>query len=120
MLDEVAAFEEERIVAVVEILLEILPRTYFGQDALEDRLMVFEQFFERISAEVFTCAQVDKLTEGETMQPILLCQGVKLSVVGVATAYGGGGVDNAQIGESVVAFDDLLTPVGQFEGLVNQ
>ena len=76
LLCEVTTFEEERIVAVVEILLEVFPRTHLRQDALEDRLVVFEQFLEGIGAEVFTCAQVDKLTEGETMQPILLCQGV--------------------------------------------
>ena len=120
MLDEVAAFEEERIVAVVEILLEVFPRTHLRQDALEDRLVVFEQFLEGIGAEVFTCAQVDKLTEGETMQPILLCKGVELSVVVVASAHRSGGVDDAQIREAIVAFDDLLAPIGEFEGLVNQ
>lgn len=120
LLCEVTTFEEERIVAVVEILLEVFPRTHLRQDALEDRLVVFEQFLEGIGAEVFTCAQVDKLTEGETMQPILLCKGVELSVVVVASAHRSGGVDDAQIREAIVAFDDLLAPIGEFEGLVNQ
>ena len=35
LLGEVAAFEEEGVVAVMEILLEVFPRSDFGKNALD-------------------------------------------------------------------------------------
>ena len=95
----------------MEILLEIFPRSYFGEDALEDGLMVFEELFEGVGTEILSCAQIDVFTEGETMQPILLCKGVELGVVVFATAHRSGGIDDAQIRKTVVTFDDLLAPI---------
>ena len=40
----------------MEILLEIFPRSDFGKNALEDRFVVFEEFLERVGAEVFSGA----------------------------------------------------------------
>lgn len=45
LLGEVAAFEEEGVVAVVEILLEVLPGAHLGEDGLENALVVLEEFF---------------------------------------------------------------------------
>ena len=40
----------------MEILLEVFPRSDFGEDALEDRLVVFEELLEGVGAEVFSGA----------------------------------------------------------------
>ena len=111
LLCEVAALQEEGIVSVMEVLLEILPGSYFGEDALEDRLVVFEELLESVGTEILSCAQIDVFTEGETMQPILLCKGVELGVVVFATAHRSCGIDDAQIRKTVVAFDNLLAPI---------
>ena len=117
---EVAPFEEEGVVAVVEILLEVFPRTHFGQDGFENALVVLEEFFEGVGAEVLAGLEVDKFAEGESVQPVLSREGVELGVVVLASAHGGGGVDDAEQGELLVALDDLLAPIGQFEGLVEE
>ncbi len=54
LLGEVAAFEEEGVVAVVEILLEILPRAHLGEDGFENALVVLEEFFEGVGTEIFS------------------------------------------------------------------
>ena len=41
---------------MMEILLEVFPRSDFGKNALEDGLVVFEQLLERVGAEVFSGA----------------------------------------------------------------
>ena len=117
---EVAPFEEEGVVAVVEILLEVFPRTHFGQDGFEDALVILEEFFEGVGTEVLAGLEVDELAEGESVQPVLPREGIEFCVVVLASAHGGGGVDDAEQRELLVALDDLLAPIGQFEGLVEK
>ena len=104
----------------MEILLEIFPRSDFGQDALENRLVVFEEFLERVGAEVFSRAKVDEFSKGESVQPVLLRQRVEFGVVVFSSAHRSGGIDNAEIGETIVALNDLFSPVGELEGLVDE
>ncbi len=54
------------------------------------------------------------------MQPVLSGQRVEVGVVVFASSHGGGGIDDAEQGEVLIALDDLLAPVGQFEGLVEE
>ena len=105
---------------MMEILLEIFPRSDFGQDALEDRLVVFEEFLERVGAEVFSRAKVDEFSKGESVQPVLLRQRVEFGVVVFSSAHRSGGIDNAEIGETIVALNDLFSPVGELESLVDE
>ena len=112
LLGEVAAFEEEGVVAVVEILLKILPGSHLGEDGLENALVVLEEFFEGVGAEVFSGLEIDEFAEGESVQPVLSGQRVEVGVVVFASAYRGGGIDDAEQGEVLIALDDLLAPIG--------
>ena len=81
LLGEVAPFEEEGVVTVVEILLEVLPGAHFGQNGFENALMILKEFFEGVGAEVFSGLQIDEFAEGESVQPVLSGQRVEVGVV---------------------------------------
>lgn len=109
---EVAAFKEEGVVTVVEILLEVLPGAHFGQNGFENALVILKEFFEGVGAEVFSGLQIDEFAEGESVQPVLSGEGVEFGVVVLASAHRSGGVDDTEQGEVLIALDDLLAPVG--------
>ena len=46
------------------------------------------------------------------MQPVLSGQRVEVGVIVFASSHGGGGIDDAEQGEVLIALDDLLAPIG--------
>ena len=60
---EVVCFEEERIVAVVEVILEIVPRTYFRKNGLQYLFVSFENFVKTVRTEIQTGLRVYKFAE---------------------------------------------------------
>ena len=83
-----------------------------GRMVFENALVILEEFFEGVGAEVLSGLEIDEFAEGESVQPVLSGQRVEVGVVVFASSHRGGGIDDAEQGEVLIALDDLLAPVG--------
>ena len=120
ILREIALFEEERIEAVVHIILEIVQRAHFGKNTFGYLLVVAQYFFQRVAAELHACLQVQVLAEREAAQVITFYDVPQFQVLLFQAHHGRTGKDNLQIGKAVVAQAQFLAPVRMLEYLVYQ
>ena len=103
----------------MQIVLKMFLRTYFGENRLEDVLVVLQNLRQGVSSQFETCLLVDVFAEREAVEHITACDAIQL-VVGICSfaMYARCGENNAQIGVSVVYLYQLVFPVGEFESLV--
>ena len=66
-LREVVIFQEEGVIAVLQIILEVLPRMHAGQDKAQNSLMIGQQLVERVCLEVLMRHEIDILSEREAV-----------------------------------------------------
>ena len=115
------ALEEEWVVSILQVFLEIMPGMYAGQDGTEYVLMVGEKLVEGVGFKLLAGLESDIFTEREAMQYVYTADGGKFcGVFSVARIDRRGSIDDAQVGILVVDLTELLTPIGQFESLVNE
>lgn len=67
---EVSVLKEERIEAMMQIVVEILDRTEFWQYLLYDVFVVVDNFFQAVGTEACSRHQIDIFLEGEALEII--------------------------------------------------
>ena len=77
----VALFLEERVEAVVDVILEVAVRRHLGKNLLDDVLVVLKNLVQCVRAETVARLQIDELAEGETTQIVALDNTIEFRVL---------------------------------------
>ena len=103
ILREITFFKEERVETMMQVILKIIQRSYFGKYSFGYLFMCTEDFFEAVCPEFHSCLQVQKFTERESAQVITFRNVTQFEVFLFESHDGRTGEDNLQAGETVIA-----------------
>ena len=112
-------FQLERIVAVVQVVLKIVPRPHFQQNVLLSYFRAVEYVLQRDAGQVALCLQVDVFAERESVEHVVVADSVQFVIFVVGTFHGGCTIDDMQTGKAVVTFAQFFLPAVLLEYLVN-
>ncbi len=104
----------------MQVILQVIQRTYFGENTFGNLFVVAQNFFQCISTELHACLQVQILTEGEATQIITLHYITQFQVFLFQSHYGRTGKHDFEVWETVVTHTEFPAPVRVLEHLVYQ
>ena len=117
---EIAFLQEEGVEAVVQIVLEVIQRARFREDAPRYPFVALHDFVQRVGVELHACLQVEVFAEREAAQVVALHDVAQLRVLFLESHDGRTGENDFQVGKEVVAAAQFVTPVRMLEHLVNE
>jgi hypothetical protein len=116
----VLLLEEERIVTVVQIVLEVVEGLNLRADVGGYLGVVGQNLLVAVRAEVGASHEVNILTEGESTQVVAVADTVELGVGLLEAHHRATGEDDLNLGILLVDKLEFLTPVGVLEDFINQ
>src|SRR3712207_161998 len=102
------------------VILKIVQRVYFREDAFGYLFVVGKNLFESVSAELHSGLQVQELSEREAAKVVTFHNVAQLEVFLFQPHDGRSGEDYLQVRETVVAHTKFLAPFRMLEHLVDQ
>ena len=112
--------QEERIVAMVEIVVEIIQRFDTLANTMSNVDMMMQNILERIDRQFQAQSDIEILAEAESAEVVWVDDRGKVLVVLDQSHDGRGSKDDVEVGISVVALRQLARPVGVLERLVDE
>ena len=104
----------------MQVILQVIQRTYFGENTFGNLFVIAQNLFQSISAEFHSGLQVQVFAERETTQVVTLHDVTQFQVLFFQSHHGRTGEDDFQIWETVVAHTEFPAPVRVLEHLVYQ
>ena len=114
-------FKEEGVIAVLQIILEVVPRLHFRQYRLQDLVVVGQKLVERISIKLLVGLQIDVFAERKAMEYVHTTNRSQLwSVLFLISIYRSCSIDYAEVGVFMITLTQLFAPLWEFKGLVDE